>query len=249
MLTLCWSCLSQTPNSLKNPGFSFVLPTLEVLTHLFTVCSITFVPGLLDVVQSPTPPTIKWFMSLPSTMLKVWAIYIVVLVKKNFRPKVYLGSATNTQGGWTTRKAHYNEDVLNGPMPLRVVTAIRDHGYHIAHRGILCWAPMPRPAVAIPLRAVMLLLECVFTLVFWTLESRTKDYFMPKLCPWSIESLDYDGCCTHSSLYEAITGLETGLTMDEINELEEKRTEKTKVRMRGHQGEFGRRPSLCQIKC
>jgi len=46
--------------------------------------------------------------------------------------------------------------------------------------------------------------------------SRTKDYGMPHLCPWSLEDIEYYGCCSHSALLEGIQGEEDGLTLEEI---------------------------------
>lgn len=43
-------------------------------------------------------------------------------------------------------------------------------------------------------------------------KSRTKDYYMPTLCPWKIESLEYDGCYTHFSINDTLLALPTMIT-------------------------------------
>jgi hypothetical protein len=39
---------------------------------------------------------------------------------------------------------------------------------------------------------------------------------MPKVLPWPIEALDYDGCCTHSALWEGMIDENEGLTSEQI---------------------------------
>jgi hypothetical protein len=67
--------------------------------------------------------------------------------------------------------------------------------------------------------AASLILECVFALCFWAIKSRTKDYFMPALCPWPRDSFTYDGCCNHFSINEQIRAHHKDATPEEINRL------------------------------
>jgi hypothetical protein len=95
---LAWTCLSLTPAALKNGVYALVLPTSQVLEQLM-LDSLTFAPGLLDVLQSKIPPTISYFKSLPLHLVKMWGVYLVVLEKPSSRPKVYIGSSTESRSG------------------------------------------------------------------------------------------------------------------------------------------------------
>jgi hypothetical protein len=47
--------------------------------------------------------------------------------------------------------------------------------------------------------------------------SKTKDYGMPKhLCPWEMDAVHYDGCCSHASIGERVEGENEFLTAEEL---------------------------------
>lgn len=48
------------------------------------------------------------------------------------------------------------------------------------------------------------------------MHSKTATYGMPNLCPWPINDLGYDGCCSHTPLQECIPGEYDGLTPEQI---------------------------------
>lgn len=238
VLWLSWKCLSDTPDRLKHPAYAILLASHAVLASVCTD-AIHFAPGLLDAVQSDSAPTLSFFENLPvNTRIRGrirWAVYLLVLRHPklpNARPKIYISSATASDDGVTGRMDDYK---LGRNLSVGVQQAL-DQGYRIGHRGLLCWTDRPQPLLRIQIRALFLLLETVFTLVFWALKSRTKDYGMPSLCPWDIRSLAYDGCCTHLSLNEGIAGLKEGLTLEEMNQVEKWRAEKTREDMAQHQG-------------
>jgi hypothetical protein len=80
----------------------------------------------------------------------------------------------------------------------RFIKAALDDGYTITHNGLLCWAPLPKAATKIVLRVLFLALESAFSITFWVMHSKTRDYGMPQhLCPWAIDVLKYDGACSH----------------------------------------------------
>lgn len=239
MLTLCWTCLSLTPDKLKNSTFDIVLPTLEVLTSILNKSPVTFAHGLLDVLQCDTPPSVRYFISLPSKCKKLWAVYIIVLFKSGFRPKIYIGSSSNTETGVHKRFGQYDTKTN---LPVGVARALND-GYHIAHKGLLCWISIPTPKFRLGIRAVIKVLECVLALKLWAMQSRTEDYGMPKLCEWKITALEYDGCCTHLPLYEGISGVEEGLTSDQLADLQVEKAAKATEYMRVEQGKLRRRPN------
>ncbi|KAK5124008.1 hypothetical protein LTR85_002205 [Meristemomyces frigidus] len=214
VLLVAWTCLSGTPNVLKNPVFAMVLPTQAVLEEIMSTCAIAFAPGLLDAVLTATPPTVAFFKSLPTTVTNRWAVYCLVLEKPKSRPMIYVGSGTDKDLGVSKRLAQYNnKDRSTIP---RFVKRAMDDGYVIAHKGLLCWSPIPTASKRYALRAVFLVLETTFAIVFWAMVSRDKDYGMPHLCPWQIEGLDYTGLCSHTAVAEAVPGEENGLTAEQI---------------------------------
>jgi hypothetical protein len=106
----------------------------------------------------------------------------------------------------------------------------QEEGFKITHKGLLCWTPMPTPARMVPLRITMKVLEAVFTLVFWAMVSRMKDYYVPRICPWKIEDLPYDGCCSHTPLGEKVDGLQTSYSEEEINAMAAEHDKEVKQR-------------------
>lgn len=215
---LFWSCLSLTPACLKHGAFALIFTTQEVLEQL-VLGSLTFAPGLLDVLQSKTPPTISYFKTLPLHLVKLWAVYLIVLEKSTHRPKIYIGSGTETRSGISTRIGQYRREE-NLP---RYVQRALDDGYKISHKGLLCWSPLPIASKRFQLHAFYLVVEAAFTLYFWAMISRTKDYGMPRLCPWSIDALEYDGCCTHFSLTEKLQDWREKFSPEQIDAIDSER--------------------------
>jgi transposase-like protein len=85
-----------------------------------------------------------------------------------------------------------------------------------------------------PVRVLIIALATTFSLVLWAMKSRTEDYGIPHLCPWSRDELEYDGCCSHVTCLEGIRGEEDGLTLEEIArkqaECDERNAEASKIR-------------------
>jgi len=214
---LSWSCLSLTPVALKNPAYSVVISTQQVLEKLMLISNIAFAPGLLDVVQSKTPPIIFYFKSLPLYLDKVWAIYVIVLEQGGCRPIIYIGSGTHSRKGVAARMYEYD---IGHSLP-RFIQRALDNGYKITHRGLLCWTPRPESSARYKLRALLLVLEFSFSMYFRAMVSRSKDYGIPPISPWSVDIMTYDGCCSHLSVNETIYGSENeGLTSEQIDAVE-----------------------------
>jgi len=212
---LSWTCLSTTPTGLKNGGFATILPTLQALEQVLLDSSLTFAPGLLEVLQSKTPPSIAYFERLPVQTATLWGVYIIVLEKPGHRPKLYTGCGTGRQG-----VRHRLASYPKGQMLPKYVQYALDDGYTITHMRLLCCSPIPTASKRVPLRALYLVIEAAFSLYFWTMVSRTKDYGIPRLCPWSLDTREYDGCCSHVSLYECIQGADEVLTPEQLDAIE-----------------------------
>ncbi len=126
---------------------------------------------------------------------------------------IYIGSSTHSVSGVYQRLRQY-DSMVNVPMYVR--TAL-DDGYKITHKGLLCWAPLPKASARFPLRVLFLALETAFSIVFWAMYSKTKDYGMPKhLCPWQMDAVHHDGCCSHPAIKERVEGEKDTLTAEQI---------------------------------
>lgn len=202
---LTWTCLSLTPGAIKNGMYDHFYPSFQVLKEFMLEAGLSFAPGLFDILQSEIPPTIGFFEKLPLLLQeKIFGVYLLVLEKDGHRPRIYVGSATESRRGFRSRYAHYTSSG-NSTRPFHVQRSL-DSGYTLCHIGLLCWAPMPAPAEIFKSRVLFFLLEAVFSFTLWSIRSRTKSYGMPLLCPWAIDTLEYDGCCSHSSLNEKPPG-------------------------------------------
>ena len=230
LLYLVWTLLSLAPRKLVNPTHYLVFTAMSVLTTVVTHSPISFVPDLHDVLLASSPPSLEWFKALPAPTYRCWGIYILVLEKDGFETKLYTGSATNQQSGVQLRWNNY--DKLHS-LPTLVKKAM-DNGYTIVHKGLLCWTPTPLPMGRFFTRALFLLLETVFSLIFWTMRSRSKSYGMPPFCPWDIDNLPWGGLCSHAAAAELIRGEQDGLTAEQMArkqaELAARRAEQLKRR-------------------
>jgi hypothetical protein len=66
VLLITWTVLNGTPANQKQPHFTKYIPSQAVLENLASQVSLVFAPGLLDAVQASTPPTIRYFKTLPT---------------------------------------------------------------------------------------------------------------------------------------------------------------------------------------
>jgi len=197
-----WTCLSDTPFNQKNTLFARFLTSLSVLEVIASTASLNFAPGLLDVLQAAAPPTIEFFKRLPTDTLPRWGVYVIVLEKPGCRPRLYIGSGTNTIGGVRVRLRQYDDGFL---LPQWVKDAL-DHGYTIVHKGLLCWISEPIAALGPVSRLLLVAVEAAFAYMFWAMKARTSDYGMGHICLWNRHTLEYDGLCSHPSLNEGISG-------------------------------------------
>jgi hypothetical protein len=99
---LSWTCLSLTPAHLKNGVFALISPTHQELEVCMLGWLFTFAPGLLEVLNSQTPPTIAYFKSLPLQTVRLWARYVLVPENAGSRPKIYIGCDTESRSGIST---------------------------------------------------------------------------------------------------------------------------------------------------
>jgi hypothetical protein len=210
VLWLSWGLLTLVASALKNPVHDLLFPTQDVMENLLS--DMTFAPGLLDALLSKLPPTIDFFKSLPTHPEDSWGVYLIALEKAACRPRIYIRSATGQFGGFSRRFKDYK---YLGRMPQYVKKAV-DEGYAITYKGVLCWTTIPTASLRFQLRSLILILETVFSLAFWAMKSRSKTYGMPSLLSWTLDDVQYDGCCGHTAIGEMVWGETEGLTVDQI---------------------------------
>ncbi|KAM0554127.1 hypothetical protein ACHAPJ_006926 [Fusarium lateritium] len=223
LVWLCWAMLSLTPNCMMNPVFDQIFPDPEVTEAKLYASPLRFVDGLLDVLQSQAAPSLSFFKGLPSDFSSRWGIYVLVLEKTDYRPRIYIGSGTAVKGGVMKRIGQYRRRETE---PFYVSQALNE-GFTVTHCGLLCWSPIPDLTRVASLRGLYLLLEAAFTLWFWPIVSQTKDYGMPRLSPWS-DAREYDGCCNHFSLTEGAHGIESDLTPEQADVIKAVRRRKAR---------------------
>ena len=132
--------------------------------------------------------------------------------KAGFPYKIYFGVGTEATEGIEKRWNNYDN---RRSLPVLVKQAL-DQGYTIEYKGLLCWAPIPALGNMFRVRVLFYAMEATFTVVFWAIASRQKDRIGVEFCPWSLESMDYIGLCTHSAFFDSIRGAERGLTVEEM---------------------------------
>jgi hypothetical protein len=137
LLLLMWTCFSTCSDNAKHPIFLKVISGQDILEELLSSVSLTCAPGLFEILQSSTPPTISFFKALPSEFTKRWGIYLLTLEKSGCRPKIYIGSGTRRQGV----RERLNQYAHRGKYTPRYVAKALDDGYVITHKGLLCWLP------------------------------------------------------------------------------------------------------------
>lgn len=207
VIALVWACLL-VPGG-KNQLFVQLFFAVDVVSDLAAAASLSFCPGLLEVLNATSPPTVAWFKQLPDDYRKRWGVYVLVFKQDGFVPYLYCGSATESKRGIASRWALYDKhnvrlrDNTEG-LPSGVIKAF-EAGFKITHKGLLVTAPIPSAANVPTSRLLFYAMEATFAFAFWMMDSR-KFYPYHACCRWSLESFTYMGLCSHSALHDSIAG-------------------------------------------
>ena len=158
--------------------------------------------GLAEVLSSPTPPDIAFFLSLPKpTGPKKWVVYALILEHPTLPWILYIGSATHALDGVHLRETQYLN--VSGPIPKLVRIAL-NQGYSLSFR-MLVWTDLPSAPLVPRLRARFLALESVFTVVFCACIPMIMDQvFIPDFFLWDRAGVSWKPGCTHLSLSESV---------------------------------------------
>lgn len=186
------------------PVYKTVLGEDGKFTKICSETPLSFAPALFDVLQSPTPPSLDFFRTLPppSANDKIWAIYLILMEKPGEKARLYVGSGTNAQVGVRARMANYDK----GKEVPRLVKAALDSGFTITHRGLLCWSPIPPEGLIPTARVRYLAVEAVFGFVFFASAETRLDGLWTSMLPWKREDVSWLPLCTHTSLMERPPG-------------------------------------------
>ncbi|KAF3012401.1 H(+)-transporting V1 sector ATPase subunit A [Neopestalotiopsis sp. 37M] len=165
------------PSWYINPVFVNYLAKQDI----FDGIPLTFASGLAEAITKEKPPGIDFFLSLPPPPSCSWGV----------------------STGVSTRLAQY---VAEGKsIPSRVKSALAD-GYHIAHRGLLCWAPIPPKDIRSLCRLRFVAIEAVFTFLFHACEPTNLDALWSVYFPWKKEAVTWEPACSHCALIERPRG-------------------------------------------
>lgn len=229
-----WACLRAC--SSKNKLFDQVFFDEESLDECVLDANLTLAPGVLDVLDGTSPPDADFFKQLPTNFLDRWGAYGLLMRKKGCVDILYIGIGTNEYKGVKGRMDEYDSYnsktfvSTNNSCPSNVRKSL-NNGYSIVHKGLLCWAPIPRARDVPRFRVLFYGLEAVFAYGFWALHSKTMDVEIMSCCPWDPEEFTYDGGCSHNPLKDPIKA-RFDLTADQLDMLREQNSAKFKAAQR-----------------
>ncbi|KAH5404108.1 hypothetical protein HBI52_001540 [Parastagonospora nodorum] len=164
---------------------------------------LTFAPGLAEVLDSPTPPTLEYFRSLPTVInsewRKHWAIYVHIYELEGRKPRLYLGSAT-AQRGATPRLDTYEK--ATGPTLPRFVKKAIAQGFRKTRTALLAWSDIAPPGIFPKARQRYYGIEGIFQMLFFASIFNKYESEWIDLMPWCREDVEWEPLCSHISLNE-----------------------------------------------
>ncbi|POS69791.1 hypothetical protein DHEL01_v211815 [Diaporthe helianthi] len=233
VISQTWKCLCE-PATGKNGIFKKVFFEEEILTEVATAANLTFCPGLLDVVRSPTPPDISFFKSTPSKHLGLWGVYCLVLEKPGRTPLVYIGEASQSGDGIRNRwRAYDNPTTYRKLLHSKVKNAL-DDGFKIVHKGVLSWCPIPGAKNLPRFRLLNYSVEAMFSFLFWAMFPKTGEYQIGSCCLWPRGSFTYGGLCSHSPLNDLMRA-NIKLSAEELEQLASENAELQRLQAKARQ--------------
>lgn len=211
---ITWALI--TVNAWIQPHIRKAITSLGELERLRNEAGLTYVPGLLAVLTAAAPPPLQWFKCLSEFIPQnVWGIYVMVLEKAGFPPKIYIGSGTAAHRGLAVRIANHRSHTVS---PVYVREAWLD-GYETTRIAPLIWCPIPRAGLIYPHRIMFIALEATLSYVFWAMHHREKAYSYGDNCPWARELFEYEGLCSHNALLEPFNTGGKHFTEEQLEEM------------------------------
>ena len=189
-----WELL-QTPRIHINTKTKVLFKTRAAYDRVARAHPLSFPHGLTRQLWSSKPPTLKFFKRLrtPRGKYKKWAVYFKLLEKRGKRAQLYIGVGTSVSRGVRKRLREYDRRVS---LP-RFVRRSLDRGYKITHSGLLCWSDIPPVAEIFEVRARFLVIESVFTALFYACRQSTSEKYWDVIFPWTRHDVSYEPLCNH----------------------------------------------------
>lgn len=185
---LCWDSIDGT--TWIHPRYLYIFTDLALISACLVSSGFSFVPGLLDILRSDSPPDLAWFLSLPKFMPKQWGVYFLVFTKSGHKPRFYVGSATEKTAGLRRRMQGYLRGLACNRLP-KYVEKTFGEGYELQHFGILASCQIPSAGQMPRVKVIILILEAVFSATFWAFRNKNaqQGYGLAHICPWSRSAL------------------------------------------------------------
>lgn len=212
------------PDWYINPDFTILLQEEH---QLRSEIHLEFAPGLFDVLQSLSPPSPDFFLSLPKPVGKYWGVYASLHTMEDKEPGLNIGSGTDSGRGYPKRVSHYSNK--KHPLLPRYVRQAYDRGYDLAHIGLLCWAPIPKAPLNPRTRLLFIALESTFTHLFYSAIPTIMDQLWTDLVPWSRDDVLWRPLNSHIPFSEGVD--DVGMTEEQlVRRAEKRKTRKVYVR-------------------
>ena len=192
----------------RHPIFKTVFGNADAYKEVCDATPITFADGVIESLDSPNPPSLEYFKSLPAVTpnewWKHWAIYVHVYELDGRKPRIYIGSAT-AEIGAASRLATY-ENPAAAMLPRFVKRAIAQ-GFTKTHTALLGWSDIPVAGLALRARQRYFGIEGVLQMQFF---ASIYNVFEPQwaagLVRWSREDVEWEPLCSHVSFSECCKG-------------------------------------------
>lgn len=107
-----WAAIiADAPDWYICPILKTLLGEAAAFDEACTTTPFLFAPSLLDVLTSPSPPSLDFFRGLPTLQDgdKFWAVYLL-LEKPGCQAKIYVGSGTEQIAGVGSRFREYDRE-------------------------------------------------------------------------------------------------------------------------------------------
>ncbi|KAF5563216.1 C2H2 C2HC zinc finger [Fusarium phyllophilum] len=117
-------------------------------------------------------PTVDFFKSLTTIQRadRLWGVYLLVLEKSGGKPSIYIGSGTAGKVSIYARLHQYDNLMKTREWFSGILKFLCDKaedGWGVTHKGVLVSSPLPSKSEQLLLRALTLLLETLFSIIFW----------------------------------------------------------------------------------
>jgi hypothetical protein len=230
--TRLWAAINlDAPDWWLHPIWKTVFNESDDFQAACAVSPLAFVPGLSEVLESSTPPSIDWFKSLPAAqpdkLRQKWIVYVHVFELEGRKPRLYIGSATDFLHGGRERLRTY-EKKTHDSLP-RYVRKVYDQGFTKTHSAVLCWSDMPPPGWGARVRQRYLGHEGILQMLFFAAYHNKFEPHWVDSVPWAREDVDWMPLCSHISINEIAKG-DFHLPIEVLEEIEAGRLERERGR-------------------